>query len=79
MIRRELEDLAVINTNGKKLSVFFCDIQHLLYQKTSEVIYLVDNNKLYGVICMGDILKIKNDGSINVNTNFSSIAFGGVY
>lgn len=44
-------------------------LKSIYIKKRSEIVYILKNKKLYGIICMGDILR-HNQNEITINTSF---------
>lgn len=72
MIRRNLSELATyqISENVEILPIEY--LKGLYLNKTSEIIYLLEDNKLYGIVCREDLFKTK-DRIVCVNKNFTSL------
>ena len=52
-------------------------LRDLYINKTSDIVYIVKNKKLYGIICMNEVLrdiyKCVGEGQIEINKNFTVI------
>lgn len=73
MVKQKFDDLAIYDLNGETQQVLFSEIQNLFVEKNTEIIYFVINQKLYGIICLGDCLRSSNKHYININTKFTKI------
>lgn len=56
MVRRTLDQLAIYQIDKDEEVVLLDSLRHLYIEKTSEIIYIVKNKKLYGIVCMGEVL-----------------------
>lgn len=72
MKKRNYDELAVYCLEEEKRQVLIQEVRNLFIKKTTEVIYFVLNQRLYGIICLGDCLRMDN-GYIKINTEFSQI------
>lgn len=73
MVKRTINDLAVYTLDTEKKKLLFYDIRHLFLEKMTEIIYIVMNDRLYGIICLGDCLNRETEQYINVNTEYTKI------
>lgn len=65
MILRNFEDLTYIEIDENDTCVSMDRLREALLKRTSEVIYCIKNNKLYGIISVGDILRDKKSRFFN--------------
>lgn len=73
MRRREVAELAVYQTKEEIDVLLLEKLRNLYINKTSEIIYITKACKLYGIVCLGDILKNVSDGKVKINKNFISL------
>ncbi len=72
MKKRNVDELAVYCLNKEKRQVLFDEVRNLFIKRATEVIYFVINQRLYGIVCLGDCLRMENE-YIKINTEFSQI------
>lgn len=74
MIRRELSELAVYSIQEDADTIAFDCLRKFYLEKTSEIIYIIKNEKLYGIICMGEVLygHIRNE-QVRINKSFTAL------
>lgn len=72
MKKRNYDELAVYCLEEEKRQILFHEIRNLFIKNATEVIYFVINQRLYGIVCLGDCLRADN-GYIKINTEFSHI------
>lgn len=68
MVKRNFAELAICEINEEMDRIPVKNLHNLYLEKTSEIIYIIKNKKLYGIVCMGEILSAhkKNiDAKIN--------------
>lgn len=70
MLKRDYTQLAIytIKDNEKEVPIHY--LKELFLTKTSEIIYIVRNRKLYGIVCLGDVLHKSYNGKVLINKNF---------
>lgn len=73
MRRRNLEELAIYKLERAVDSIPFWDIRSLFIEKTSDIVYLILNNKIYGIICLGDLLHRMRNGIVPIMKNFTKM------
>lgn len=73
MIRRPLEDLAVYELDRATDVIRFVDIRELYKNKTSDIVYLNLEGKLFGILCLGDLLHRMKDGIVPVVRDFTRL------
>lgn len=71
MLKRDFKQLSVFSVNENTEEVLFESLKNLYMNQTSEVIYVVKDQKLSGIVCIGEILKSKDHQKIAVNKNFT--------
>ena len=61
MKKRNVDELAVYCLNKEKRQVLFDEVRNLFIKRATEVIYFVINQRLYGIVCLGDCLRMENE------------------
>lgn len=72
MKRRCLEELAVFETEEKDY-IELNLIRDLYIEKTSDIVYLTDSEKLYGFVCLGDLLYRMQDGVVKITRKYTML------
>lgn len=57
MIKRDISQLAIYSIEQERETVPFEMLRDLYLNKTSDIVYIVKNKKLYGIICMNEVLR----------------------
>lgn len=73
MKRRSLEKLAVLEI-GERDYIELTLLRDLYIDKTSDIVYLTDGGKLYGFVCLGDLLYRMQDGVVKVTRKYTSLS-----
>ncbi len=73
MRQRKREELAIYELKDEADVIRFEAIRNLLVNKTSDIIYLTLNGKLYGILCLGDFLHHMKNGEVPIVKNFVKI------
>lgn len=71
MLKRSVHQLAVYEIDKDMDTIQFACLRQLFLEKTSEIIYIIKEKKLYGIICMGEVLNSDHDGNVCINKNFT--------
>lgn len=72
MIKREITELAVYETGEDVETLPLECLRSLYLEKTSEIIYITKEKKLYGIICMGEVLYgRKQNAIVKINRSFT--------
>lgn len=72
MIKRDIAQLAVYPIETDVEYIPLERLQRLYMDKTSEIIYITKEEKMYGIICMGEALQARrNGGGVKINKNFT--------
>lgn len=73
MIKRDITQLAVYPIATDAEYVPLASLQRLYMEKTSEIVYITKEEKLYGIICMGEALQTKRNvcGGVKINRKFT--------
>lgn len=70
MRKRLIEELAVYELQKASDVIEFELIHELFVNKTSDIVYLTLNNKVYGIVCLGDILHHLKCGQVSIVKSF---------
>lgn len=62
MIKRDIAQLAVYPIETDVEYIPLERLQRLYMDKTSEIIYITKEEKMYGIICMGEALQARRNG-----------------
>lgn len=73
MLRRELKELALYWITQENESIQLDGLKDLYIDKTSEIVYIIYENKLYGIICMSEIVQYSRNGEVKINRNFTKL------
>ncbi len=71
MRRRTFDECAVYELCGERDAIDFSEIRHLFLEKTADIVYLTLNGRIYGIVCMGDVLHHMKNGKIEIVRNFT--------
>ena len=66
MRKRSLKELAVYELKEQTDLIEFEQIRELLVNKTSDIVYLTIDKKVYGIVCLGDILHHMECGQVSI-------------
>lgn len=73
-MQRNIKQLAVYEIDRDIDLLPFEKLRSLYINKTSEIIYITKNSELYGIICLGDVLRqYKNGGKIRINKDYTAL------
>ncbi len=72
MKRRGLSQLSIYKIQENQRSISFDLLKTTYLKKVSEIVYIIEKNKLKGIICLGDVLRCI-DGKVNINIDFSFV------
>lgn len=68
MVKRDMSQLAIYSIEQETETVPFEKLHDIYINKTSEIVYIVKDKKIYGIICMNDVLRdIYTGGGANWN------------
>lgn len=74
MEKRDITELAVYETEHEAETVLLENIRNLYFEKTAEIIYITRQKKLYGIVCMGEVLcGHRQNTVIRINKAFTSL------
>lgn len=73
MEKRTLAQLSVYEIDDNVEALSLETLKPLYIRKTSEIVYITKDNRLYGVVCLGDVLR-NNNGRVRINTHFTQLA-----
>lgn len=79
MLKRSIKQLAVYTTEKEEETISFAELHGLYLQKTSEIIYIVKEKKLYGIVCLREALYHNTSGRVKINKTFTSLNGFNVY
>lgn len=69
MLKRDISELAVYRVEEEKEILPLECLRSLYLEKASEIIYITRNDKLYGIICLGDVIRHSVSGGGKNNQN----------
>lgn len=70
MRKRSLKELAVYELKEQTDLIAFEQIRELFVNKTSDIVYLTIDKKVYGIVCLGDILHHMECGRVPIAKSF---------
>lgn len=73
MQKREIEELAIYQIENETDIVPLLCLRELFLHKTSEIIYIIKNNVLYGIVSLGDIMRNTRNGEVKINKNYIAL------
>lgn len=73
MIKRNIEALTIYSIEKEMEAIPFECLRKLYLEKTSEIVYITKNQKLYGIIGMGEALHPLQNGEIKINKTFTAL------
>lgn len=74
MVKRNLSELAVYRIQEDVDMLPMECLRNLYLEKTSEIIYVLKDEKLYGIICMGEALQgYARNGQVRINKTFTAL------
>lgn len=71
MIRRDVAQLAVYRIEQEAETLPSAYLENIYLDKPSEIVYIVRDNKLYGIVCLSDVVHHSQNGYVRVNKNFT--------
>ena len=71
---RELNELAIYKLESEVDDIDIGSLHDLYVEKTSDIVYLTLDDKLYGIICLGDLLHNMHDGAVGIVRNFTKLS-----
>ena len=74
------EKLSIINLKELRATVTYDEVIEVLYERPANIIYIMHEDRLYGIVTDADIRRARKNGDkeITINTKFNQIAPGGV-
>ena len=72
MEKRDLPQMIIYEIDNAAATLSMECLKPLYIKKTSEIVYITKNNKIYGIVCLGDVLRHKS-GMVKINTLFCSL------
>ncbi|MDE7017657.1 MAG: adenylyltransferase/cytidyltransferase family protein, partial [Lachnospiraceae bacterium] len=78
MYYKARKELTIVELKGNEENLFFNELTEIILRKPSNIIYCERNEKLHGIISMGDIARASGEGAdcVAVNTRFICILHG---
>lgn len=73
MHKRELDELAIYKLESEVDDIDIGLLHDLYVEKTSDIVYLTLDDKLYGIICYGDLLHRMHNGVVRIVKNFMKL------
>lgn len=74
MVKRELESLAIYEISEDADTLPMACLYNLYKEKPSETIYIVKQGKLYGIVCMGEVIYgDKRNEIVKINKSFTML------
>lgn len=72
MVYRQRDKITIINLQGEKEKVLFDELEQVILNKPSNIVYCERDRVLQGIISMGDICRARDKGNnfVMVNTQF---------
>lgn len=72
MVKRDITQLAVYEIGEDTETLLLKHLRSLYIEKTSEIIYVTKKKKLYGIVCMGEVLYgRKQNPVVKINRTFT--------
>lgn len=78
MIKRDVTQLAIYQTQEELETIPLADLHNLYIEKTSEIIYITKRKKLYGIVCLEDVLNHTNNGVVRINKIYTVLSPGNI-
>ena len=73
MHKRELDELAIYKLESEVDDIDIGLLHDLYVEKTSDIVYLTLDDKLYGIICLEDLWHHMHDGAVRIVKNFTKL------
>ena len=73
MIKRALSELAIYQIEKDKELLDKSCLHDLYQKKTSEIIYITKEKKLYGIICLKEAVYCFENGNVQINKTFTRL------
>lgn len=75
MIKRNIAQLAIYQIDREEDTIPLERLRNLYVEKTSEIIYIIKDKKLYGIVCMGEVLYgHKKNAEVKINKSFTFLS-----
>lgn len=71
MFKRNISQLAVYQIDEDIATIVFSNLKKMYLDKASDIIYITKGKKLYGIICLGDILHHCEGTNVYINRSFT--------
>lgn len=73
MRRRNIEELAIYELQEETDRIDSSLLLSLYIEKTSDIVYLTLQGKLYGIVCLNDLQNRMEDGIVTINKKFTKM------
>lgn len=73
MQKRDIGQLALYHIEEAVEVLPLICLRKLYLEKTSEIVYIIKDNKLYGIISLGDVLNHSRNGKVKINKMFTMV------
>lgn len=70
---RDYSELALYELEQSTEYIQLKALRDLYVEKTADIVYLTVKNRLYGIICLGELLHHMNNGVVKIVTNFTKL------
>lgn len=74
MHKRELDELAIYKLENEVDDIDIRLLHDLYVEKTSDIVYLTLDDRLYGIICYGDLLHHMHNGVVRIVKDFTKLS-----
>lgn len=74
MLKRDVSQLAIYEIEKEVTFLPLTRLRALYLEKTSEIVYITKSDKLYGIVCLGDVLYHNCADGVRVNRTFTSLS-----
>lgn len=73
MHKRELDELAIYHLESETDDIDIGLLHDLYVEKTSDIVYFIFEDRLYGIVCYGDLLHHMHNGNVRIVKNFTKL------
>lgn len=73
MQKRDISQLAVCKVEEETDLLPAECLRELYLNKTSEIVYVIKERKIWGIVCLGDVMRQRYEAGIRINRNFTSL------
>lgn len=71
MLKRNLEELSIYKLDEDIETLPLNNLKYLYLERPSEIIYVVRDDRLQGIICMGDVGRYSRNGEVKINKDYT--------